>query len=124
MGSPASSASRCSISASPRLIRRPSLGFAQVYPQQFGSTSSDLKSASAAAAAIDVMEVAGQGQYNDEDTNLNAPLSFAAQNLPVSGTGSSASAPQQVVFLVSDGVNDTYSLHEQQRRRLPSDIAT
>ena len=86
-----------------------STGFTQVYPQQFGATSSDLKSASTAAAAIDVMTVNGQGEYSDEDSNLNAPLNFAAQNLTSSGTGSAATSPQQVLFFVSDGINDTYN---------------
>ncbi len=84
-------------------------GFVQVFPALAGTTSTDLASASKSAAAIDVMGVYGQGEYSDEDSNLNAPLVYAAQNLKSSGNGASALAPQQVIFFVSDGVNDTYN---------------
>ncbi len=84
-------------------------GFNQVYPTAPGTTTTNLSAAASAATTIDLMTVNGQGQYNDQDTNLNAPLSYAAQNLVSTGTGVSASSPQQVLFIVSDGVNDTYN---------------
>ena len=82
-------------------------GFSQVYPSQTGVTSTDLSSAATAAAAIDLMTVPNGSAYNDEDTNLNDPLNFAAANLTSSGTGTSANSSQPVIFFVSDGVTDT-----------------
>ena len=84
-------------------------GFSQVYPTVFGATTTNLSAAATAAQGIDLMTVQGQGQFNDQDTNLNAPLTFAAQNLLATGNGTSAASPQQVLFIVSDGVNDTYN---------------
>lgn len=81
----------------------------QVYPSQFGTTSSNLSAAATAAAAIDLMTVQGQGQYNDEDTGLNTALNFAAQYLTTSGNGASSTSPEPVLFLVSDGIVDTYN---------------
>ena len=83
-------------------------GFNQIYPSSFGSTTTDLSSAGTAASKIDLMTVNGQGQYNDEDTNINLPLAYAAKNIVASGNGTSANSPQQVIFLVSDGAIDTY----------------
>ena len=85
------------------------VGYNQVYPTQFGTTTSNLSAAATAAAAIDLMTVNGQGQYNDIDTNLGSPLNFAAQSLTSTGTGTAAASPQQVLFFVSDGVNDAYN---------------
>ena len=82
-------------------------GYSQVFPQT--GVSTDLASAKTAAAGITIMSVNGQGQYNDEDTNIDAPLNYAAQNLLASGSGSSSFAPKQVIFLVSDGTIDTYN---------------
>ena len=84
-------------------------GYNQVYPTQFGTVTSNLQAAGTATAGIDLMTVQGQDQFNDEDTSLASPLNFAAQNLTATGTGTSASSPQSVLFFVSDGVNDTYN---------------
>ena len=85
------------------------VGYNQVYPTQAGTVTTNLSGAATAAAGIDLMTVQGQNQFNDIDTNLGDPLNFAAQNLTASGNGTSASAPQQVLFFVSDGVNDAYN---------------
>ena len=84
-------------------------GYSQVYPAQFGTTTTNLTAAATAAAGIDLMTVQGQGQFNDIDTNLGSPLNFAAQSLTSTGTGTAATSPQQVLFFVSDGVNDAYN---------------
>ena len=84
-------------------------GFNQVYPLIPGAVTADLTSAATAASAIDLMTVNGQGQFSDADTNIETPLNYAATNLTTSGSGSSALSPQNVLFLVSDGVTDTYN---------------
>ena len=84
-------------------------GYNQVYPTQFGTVTTNLSAAATAAAGIDLMTVQGQDQFNDMDTKLSAPLTFAAQALTSSGNGAAAGSPQQVLFFVSDGMNDTYN---------------
>jgi Flp pilus assembly protein TadG len=70
--------------------------------------TSNLANAKAAASAIDLMAVPYQGYNNDQITDFNAILAAANSAIPAAGTGSMA-APQKVLFLVSDGVNDSYN---------------
>jgi len=81
--------------------------------------TSSLSSVSTAASNIDVLEVydnncltsscsAGAGN-NDTDTDFNTAMSNINGTMPLPGTGSSSSTPQEVLFLVSDGVDDKVS---------------
>jgi hypothetical protein len=96
-----------------------------VYTFNYSSTStvksltSSLSSVASAAANIDVLEVydnncltsacsAGAGN-NDTDTDFNSAMSSINGIMPNPGTGSSSSTPQEVLFLVTDGVDDKVS---------------
>jgi Flp pilus assembly protein TadG len=70
--------------------------------------TSNLANAKAAASGIDLMAVPYQGYNNDQITDFNNILSAANSAIPAAGNGSSA-APQKFLFLVSDGVNDSYN---------------
>src|ERR1700733_8894103 len=81
--------------------------------------TSNLTSVSTAASNIDVLEVydnncltsscsAGAGN-NDTDTDFNTAMSNINGTMPLPGTGSPSSTPQEVLFLVSDGVDDKVS---------------
>jgi Flp pilus assembly protein TadG len=83
------------------------------------SLTSSLSSVASAAANIDVLEVynnncltsactAGPGN-NDTDTDFNSAMSNIYTTMPVPGTGSAVSTPQEVLFLVTDGVDDKVS---------------
>jgi Flp pilus assembly protein TadG len=83
------------------------------------SLTSNLTKVSNAAANIDVLEVydnncltssctAGPGN-NDTDTDFNSAMSNMDGVMPNPGTGSSSSTPQEVLFLVTDGVDDKVS---------------
>jgi Flp pilus assembly protein TadG len=83
------------------------------------SLTSNLTSVSNAAANIDVLEVydnncltssctAGAGN-NDTDTDFNSAMSNINTTMPAPGTGSASSTPQEVLFLVTDGVDDKVS---------------
>jgi Flp pilus assembly protein TadG len=71
--------------------------------------TSNLSSAKTAAANIDLMTVNGQGQFNDQDTNYDSILPAINNVISAPGDGTSANAPQKVLFFVSDGVADEYN---------------
>jgi Flp pilus assembly protein TadG len=76
------------------------------------SLTSNLTTAGTAAAGIDVLEVydnnclTSSNCNNDTDTNFPSAMSGINTIMPAPGTGTSGSTPQEVLFLVSDGVED------------------
>ena len=77
-----------------------------------GKPSSNLTSAGTAAAGIDVLEVysnnylTSSNNNNDTDTNFETAMTAINKLMPNPGTGASNSTPQEVLFIVSDGVDD------------------
>jgi Flp pilus assembly protein TadG len=97
-----------------------------VYTFNYSGTStvqtltSNMSTVASAAANIDVLEVydnncltssctAGPGN-NDTDTDFNSAMSSINGIMRTPGTGSSGSSPQEVLFLVTDGVDDKVSV--------------
>ena len=80
-----------------------------------GQPSSNLTSAQAAAANINVMEVYSNNYLtktnnnNDTDTDFETAMSYINGVMPNPGTGAATSTPQEVLFIVSDGVDDEVS---------------
>jgi Flp pilus assembly protein TadG len=76
------------------------------------SRTSNLTTAASSAAGIDVLEVydnnclTSSNCNNDTDTNFPSAMSGINTIMPTPGTGTSSSTPQEVLFLVSDGVED------------------
>jgi Flp pilus assembly protein TadG len=76
------------------------------------SLTSNLTSAANAAANIDVLEVydnnclTASNCNNDTDTDFDLAMSAINTTMPTPGTGGSSSTPQEVLFIVSDGVED------------------
>src|ERR1700722_6439326 len=76
------------------------------------SLTSNLTTAANAAAGIDVLEVydnnnlTSSNANNDTDTNFPSAMSQINGIMPNPGTGAGSSTPQEVLFLVSDGVQD------------------
>jgi Flp pilus assembly protein TadG len=74
--------------------------------------SSNLSSAATAAAGIDVLEVCSNNYLtcsnnnNDTDTNFETAMTAINGIMANPGTGASNSTPQEVLFIVSDGVDD------------------
>jgi Flp pilus assembly protein TadG len=74
--------------------------------------SSNLSAAQSAAAGIDVLEVCSNNYLTCSNNNKDADTDFehamtAINNImPAPGTGASGSTPQEVLFLVTDGVDD------------------
>ena len=79
------------------------------------SLTSNLANAQTAAANINVQEVYSNNwltktnQNNDTDTNFETAMSAINTLMPPPGTGTPASTPQEVLFIVSDGVDDEVS---------------
>jgi Flp pilus assembly protein TadG len=77
--------------------------------------TSNLANAATAAANINVLEVYSNNYLtktnnnNDTDTNFEAAMSQINTLMPLPGTGTPASTPQEVLFIVSDGVDDEIS---------------
>src|SRR5580704_9777864 len=93
-----------------------------IYTFNYSGTSTvqtlttNLTTASTAAAGIDVLEVynnnclTSSNCNNDTDTDFDSAMSSINSIMPTPGTGASGSTPQEVLFIVSDGVDDKISL--------------
>ena len=74
--------------------------------------TSNLSNAQTAAANINVLEVYSNNYLtqsnhnNDTDTNFETAMSQLSGIMPNPGTGTPSSTPREVVFIVSDGVDD------------------
>ena len=61
------------------------------------------------AGAIDLMTIPYQGYNNDQITDFNATLTSVNAVIPTPGNGTSQANAQKVLFMVSDGVNDSHN---------------
>jgi len=89
-----------------------------IYTFNYSGTStvhaltSNLTTAATAASNISVLQVyqndwlTSSNQNYDTDTNFPSAMSQISGTMPNPGTGASTSTPQEVLFLVSDGVED------------------
>jgi Flp pilus assembly protein TadG len=72
-----------------------------------------MASAKSLAASIDVLTVyknnwlTSSNNNSDEDTDFEAAMTGIGTTMPNPGTGMAGSTPQEVLFLVSDGVDDS-----------------
>jgi Flp pilus assembly protein TadG len=79
------------------------------------SLTSNLATAQTSAANINVLEVYSNNYLtksnnnNDTDTNFESAMSSINTIMPAPGLGTPASTPQEVLFIVSDGVDDEVS---------------
>ncbi|MGA2127877.1 MAG: pilus assembly protein TadG-related protein [Xanthobacteraceae bacterium] len=77
--------------------------------------TSSMTTAGTAAGNIDVLEVydnnclTSSNCNSDEDTDFNTAMSNINGAMPGPGTGAATSTPQEVLFIVSDGVDDKNS---------------
>lgn len=77
-------------------------------PYAVSALNSDLDQTAANAAAIDLMTIPYQGYNSDRQTNMASVLKGMEKIIPKAGDGSMSTKPQQVLFFVSDGANDSY----------------
>jgi hypothetical protein len=78
--------------------------------------TTNLSAAQTAAGRIDVLEVydnnwlTNTNNNSDTDTNFESAMTQINNYMPAPGTGASNSTPQEVLFLVTDGVDDEVSV--------------
>jgi hypothetical protein len=82
-----------------------------IYTFNFGfntiaSLTSNLTYARTLAGNIDIYEVPHQNWNNDEITNYDNAMSSINSLMPNPGTGAGTDKPQEVLFFVTDGVED------------------
>jgi Flp pilus assembly protein TadG len=89
-----------------------------IYTFNYSGTSAvqkltkNLTKAANSAATIDVLEVydnnwlTSSNNNNDTDTNFDSAMSDINAIMPAPGSGSAGNSPQEVLFLVTDGVED------------------
>jgi Flp pilus assembly protein TadG len=70
------------------------------------SPTTNLSTAKAAAAAIDLMSIPYQNYKGDTLTNFGDALTDINDEITTPGTGASSASPQKYLFFVSDGVGD------------------
>lgn len=75
---------------------------------QVVAPTTNLTSAKKSASKIDLMTVPYQGYNNDQDTSFDTALSQLPQKMGLPGDGSSPASPQKIIYMVSDGVGDSY----------------
>ena len=68
----------------------------------------DLVTSAANASAIDLMTIPAQNYNSDRQTNLGSMMKSMNGIIPANGDGSGPTSPQKVLFMVSDGANDSY----------------
>ena len=72
-----------------------------------------LSTAKSLAASIDVLTVyknnwlTSSNNNSDEDTDFETAMTNISTTMPAPGTGMAGSTPQEVLFIVSDGVDDS-----------------
>ncbi len=75
--------------------------------------TASLSTAKSLAAGIDVLQVyknnwlSSSKSNSDEDTDFEAAMSGVNAVMPAPGSGMASSTPQEVLFIVSDGVDDS-----------------
>jgi hypothetical protein len=75
--------------------------------------TSSMSTAKSLAAGIDVLQVyknnwlTSSNNNSDEDTDFEAAMNSINHIMPAPGTGMAGNTPQEVLFLVSDGVDDS-----------------
>jgi len=86
------------------------------YP--ISALTSNLSTSSSNASAIDLMTVPYQNYNSDRQTNYTSVLADMNTRIPTAGSGLTAATPQEVLFMVADGVNDGYDCGYGSCRRI------
>ena len=70
--------------------------------------SSDMTQVKNTTSAVDLMTVPNQGYNNDQDTSFDTMLTQLAPIIGTGGGGTTTTDRQKILFIVTDGVGDSY----------------
>ena len=87
---------------------------------QVSPLTTNLTTAASNAASIDLMTIPYQNYNSDEQTNYTSVLANMNSMIPANGSGMTAASPQEVLFMVTDGLQDSYNCSYSSCRRLSS----
>ncbi|HEX7799273.1 MAG TPA: TadE/TadG family type IV pilus assembly protein [Asticcacaulis sp.] len=91
---------------------------------QVSALTSNLTQSASDAGTIDLMTIPAQNYNSDRQSNFSSVLASMNTAIPTPGNGTSATNPQKVLFMVSDGLNDGYDCAYGSCRRItPLDIS-
>lgn len=76
--------------------------------QEVVAPTTDLDTAKKNASNIDLMSIPSQGYNNDQMTSFDTAMNQLALKMGVAGDGSSTASPLKIIYMVSDGVGDSY----------------
>ena len=76
---------------------------------QISALTTNLTTSAANAAAIDLMSIPYQNYNSDRQTNYSSVLANMNTVIPANGSGMTAASPQEVLFMVTDGLQDSYN---------------
>jgi Flp pilus assembly protein TadG len=71
--------------------------------------STNLTTTSSNAASIDLMTIPYQNYNSDEQTNYTSVLANMNTIIPSNGSGMTAASPEEVLFMVADGMQDSHN---------------
>jgi Flp pilus assembly protein TadG len=70
--------------------------------------TTNLSNAKSSASKINLMSIPYQGYDNDQQTSFDTALSQLTLKMGQPGDGTSTATPQKIIYMVSDGVGDSY----------------
>jgi len=92
---------------------------------QVSALTTNLTTSASNAASIDLMTVPYQNYNSDEQTNYTSVLANMNSTIPAEGSGMTSATPQEVLFMVTDGLQDSYNCSYSGCRQLsPIDTTT
>ena len=75
---------------------------------QVTALTGNLTQAGTDASNIELMTMPYPGYNSDRQSNLSSTLASMNNIIPADGSGMSSNSPDEVLFMVSDGTNDSY----------------
>ena len=76
---------------------------------QISALTTNLTASATNAAAIDLMSIPYQNYNSDRQTDYSSVLANMNTVIPANGSGMTAASPQEVLFMVTDGLQDSYN---------------
>jgi Flp pilus assembly protein TadG len=76
--------------------------------QEVQTPTTNLTMVKSSASTIDLMSIPEKNYYKDQLTSFDTTFSDIAVKMGTQGAGTSANDPEKILFVVSDGVGDSY----------------